>query len=438
MSPIAAGAARAIITPRVGVDLCGFGGRAGPSQGVHDDLRACALALSDGETGILIVTLDLIGLLHDDVVNLRHRVRERTGIPPEGVMFCCSHTHSGPVTACLEGLGKQDKGYLKRLGNQLVDLAEEAWTTRRQSKVAALRTPPVSVGINRREVRNGRMVIGINENGTTAPYVDVLAVDGLDDTPIARLFCHAAHAVTLGGDNLQISGDWPGYAQRILEDQLGDTCVALFMQGCCGNINSHPRGSFEHAEAQGRTIARAVCDANAEADWSTDIPVSAASAPLELTLLPPPSPEDAQAELTRLEDTQTAERGSANYGNQIMNEHMVEWARQIAELAERPLQERTIPFEVQGIRAGEFAVVGLPGEVFVEYALNIDADSPFGVTTVAAYTNGNVGYIPTAAAYPEGGYEVTSAIRFYGTTMPVPGSEERILQTAKEVLQKLA
>ena len=282
------------------------------------------------------------------------------------------------------------------------------------------------------------MVIGLNEAGTTAPYVDVLAVNALDDQPIARLFCHAAHAVTLGGDNLLISADWPGYAQRAVEEQLGTPCVALFMQGCCGNINSHPRGTFEHAESQGRVIAEAVCAADSEAAWIAEAPICACSEPLALPLLPPPSVADAQAEVDRLEREQTGESQLANYGKQMMDQQLLSWAKGLLDLAESPSQNRTVPFEIQGIRVGEFVALGLPGEVFIEYGLNIDAESPFGVTAVAAYTNGNVGYIPTAAAYPEGGYEVLSAIRYYGTTMPAPESEELILQTARGVLEQLA
>jgi hypothetical protein len=43
-----AGAAEVVITPPVGVQLEGYGGRDGPSTAVHDDLHAHALVLDDG------------------------------------------------------------------------------------------------------------------------------------------------------------------------------------------------------------------------------------------------------------------------------------------------------------------------------------------------------------------------------------------------------
>jgi len=54
-----------------------------------------------------------------------------------------------------------------------------------------------------------------------------------------------------------------------------------------------------------------------------------------------------------------------------------------------------------------------------------------------AYANGNIGYIPDARAYPEGGYEVDHAIRFYGDTMLAPESEKLILDSALGLLKQL-
>ncbi len=46
--------------------------------------------------------------------------------------------------------------------------------------------------------------------------------------------------------------------------------------------------------------------------------------------------------------------------------------------------------------------------------------SPFKHTLFAGYTNGTIGYVPTRAAYAEGGYEVTQACQV------VPDASEQI------------
>ena len=113
----------------------------------------------------------------------------------------------------------------------------------------------------------------------------------------------------------------------------------------------------------------------------------------------------------------------------------VAWTESLARL---PATPRTMPYEIQVLRVGDGALVALPGEVFVEYAQRIAAASPLPVTAVAAYASDCPSYIPTAAAYAEGGYEVENAIRYYGTTMPTPDLEERIVAAATKLLHAVA
>ena len=64
-----------------------------------------------------------------------------------------------------------------------------------------------------------------------------------------------------------------------------------------------------------------------------------------------------------------------------------------------------ISAEIQAIRIGDFVLVTFPGELFVEIGLRIKKQSPFPKTFVAAYTNGGIGYAPTADAYDKQAYE---------------------------------
>ena len=62
--------------------------------------------------------------------------------------------------------------------------------------------------------------------------------------------------------------------------------------------------------------------------------------------------------------------------------------------------------ELQGIRIGSVAFLSLPDEPFIEIGQEIAAASPFPHTLFSGYSNGNSGYLPTRAAFDEGGYEV--------------------------------
>jgi len=423
------------ITPPPGIGLSGFGGRAGPNVGAHDRLFAKAVHVTDGCAHLALITADLVGLDAGTVAEVRQEVARRLGDQAPALMVACSHTHSGPATPCLPFIGHPDPGYLVELERRLVEVAVQACGRLREAQVAVGQVEAL-VGINRRERRSdGSIALGRDEAGTVAPYVDVLRFR--TDDGVAVLFSHAAHAVTLGGDNLLVSADWPGYAQRLIEEACGEPCVALFAQGCCGNINSDPRGTFEIAERQGRAIADAVLSVIGNLTPTADDPVASASVVLQLPLDDPPPVAEARARLEAAERDLAAGEGVDNYGVRESKEGMVDWARRMLGLSTSGARNLTRPFEVQALRIGEVAMVGLPGEVFVEYQHQIKAGSPFANTLVFAYTNGNIGYLPTAAAFPEGGYEVDGAIRYYGDTMLTPDCERLVVEAACEVLTTL-
>jgi len=75
--------------------MAGYGDRLlAVSTGVHDPLMAKALILKDNDTGLAIVTMDLIGAPFKSVDVIKEAIRDKLGI--DQVMLLASHTHSGP------------------------------------------------------------------------------------------------------------------------------------------------------------------------------------------------------------------------------------------------------------------------------------------------------------------------------------------------------
>jgi len=255
--PLSAGVVSVNITPPVGVDLTGFGGRSGPCIGVHDDLYARALVLDNGSQRIGIVTTDVLSLDRRFVERIRAACSE-FGIAPQALMLNSSHTHSGPATIYLRGLGDLDDAYCDCLVRKIIGAVRMACEN---LEPATLRvgSAPVQVGSNRRErTADGKMRLGINPHGAVCSDVQVVRFDRADGSCLAILLTHAAHPVVLRGENLLLSRDFVGYAVDGIERLIGNRATALFAQGCCGNINAGFRDTFEAAERDGLLLAGAL------------------------------------------------------------------------------------------------------------------------------------------------------------------------------------
>lgn len=123
-----AGAARAVVTPPLGVSLAGsYHDRR--AVGLHDDLYARAFVVDDGHTQLAVVSCDLIGVRASTVAGARRIVQERCGIPPDNVLIAATHNHSGPLTRELGAggmVGENDEPYLTLLERQIASAVESA------------------------------------------------------------------------------------------------------------------------------------------------------------------------------------------------------------------------------------------------------------------------------------------------------------------------
>jgi len=437
MSELHAGTAIIDVTPPLGTFMGGYGARTHGAEGIHDPLRAKALALRSVDTTVLIITCDIISFNYEYVDPIRERIEATTGVPASHVLVSNSHTHSGPLTYGVLGEDLVNDEYMDVLASKLVSVAEIACDGLRPATVGFARNV-ASVGYNRREMGHMEPLEGVPLRGPLAPWVDVMTVRDEEGAFLATWFCHAAHAVVLGGDNYLLSADWPGAAQAAIE-AVHPGCAAMFAQGCCGDINAvrgRP-GTFEEVRTRGYEMAGAVISAMEQAEPLSDVEIAAASRTIEMPLQDPPSVEQITEEIAQLRE----QRAEAEAADQPAQEQAYRWRikrrEQLLDLAQQGATDLTRPLKVTALRIGPGVVVGLPGEVLVEYALWIDRDSPFEHTIVPAYTNGMVGYVATASAIARGGYEVDTSFDYYGG-LPLRGETEPIiLAGVAEMLEEL-
>jgi neutral ceramidase len=423
------GVSRRDITPPVGIDLSGFIARDGPCTGVHDPLFATALVAEDQNRRAALVSCDLIGLGAEMVRRVRALVERQTGIPARAQLYACTHTHAGPETGVITSLGYPEPTYLAHLEHVLLDAVCDA----------ADRLQPARIGWARGscQVAHNRVLARAGLDDTRIdPEVIVTRINTVDGDSLATIVHYTCHPVAAGHLNRLASADWCGVVRQELEEK--GTGPVVLLNGAGGDINPRmtPRG-FEAVAEVGQgiaAIARVVWDQATPLDATG---VDAAQARVPLPMLPLATVEEIEAlwqqwlVVAREEPPNSVAYRSAQV---IYRDHARRLARHY--WGSDPVPQYA--GETQAIRIGPVAVVALPGEFFSAYGRWIKQLSPAPVTIIAGWANDNLGYFPTAEAFPIGGYEMDIASRYYGFPAPwAPEAGAAVAERAMELVREL-
>jgi hypothetical protein len=435
-----AGYAAVDITPPAGVDLTGFIARSSPCSGTLDPLEARAVVFEGaGGSRAALVTCDLIGLGGHLVARVRERIAAAAGIPARAALFNCSHTHSGPETGVLTTIGLPDASYLQRLEDALVDVVTRAARSPQPVSVAAASVDvPDGLAINRVYRRIGKP----DAYDRQLTVVRLARAGGASDPPLATLVAFACHAVSLGSAETEASADFVATLRNDVE--AAGFGPLLYVNGCGGDVNPatmDARGR-EARDELGHGLARAAVEALSQSREAQRAAATVAAAQefVALPLQPLRGVAEAAAILAEgREHLRTYEAGSPRYRAALATE--VDYALRL--LRQRFGSEPAVTqrAEVQTVRVGPLAVVGLPGEIFSSLGRQIKREAPFAApwTIVAGWTNDNVGYVPDRDAYPLGGYEVDSASRYYGYPAGwAPEAGETLVAAAGRLLRQVA
>ncbi len=448
---LTAGAAAVEITDR----------SAGP---VNDPLFAKALVVKSDVSTVVLITIDAvaigeIGRLGDDfLANVRAHLGRELGIAPESVVINASHCH---------GVVRPDTEQLA------VQAVEQAWSAMEPVTVGSGVGHEDRISENRRlKIRDGsevdmRRAYALPSDGEVAgvgpidPEIGLLRLDRKDGKPKAVLYnfaCHPIMGVPSGGN----TADLAGVASRVIEEGLGDGAIALFVQGCAGDINpAHYKDVTRphDAEPLGNLLGLSVLRAARRIETRDDPSVKIVNETIQLprgtdleqriaaiqskqtklvqslkgtdinfkTFLPlliqhklwPEFPSDYAAGYLRDESlgrNDLVKQDAVNLANveaylkniQIM-EQLTRLNTNLALLKKHLASNQaagttTLDVEVVGLRIGDFRMVTFPGELTVEIGLNIKRAAAHPHTFVAAYTNGYIYYTPTAEQRGNTGY----------------------------------
>ncbi|QDU79278.1 hypothetical protein Pla110_09840 [Polystyrenella longa] len=399
------------VSPPEGHSLCG--GWIKPVVGYDDELEAIGVVITGAGKPIVLCAVDWTGLLNSAHITWRNALAEAAGTTPERVAVQCVHQHNAPF-ACLDAeeiiLEQGDlphiieKGYYndclergqKAIGEALKQSVPLTHIASGQGMVEKVASNRRFLGADgkiehwRGSAAAGSDVLRELPEGLVDPWLKTVAFYS-NEKKVAAFHYYATHPMSYYGDG-RVTSDFAGLARKRRQtDEPG--CTHIYFTGCSGNVaaGKYNDGSAKaRADLTNRLYAGIVAS---EAELKPQ-PISSVGWKTQ-DILPVPRASFNEAAIME---------GINNKENPVVHRnrpsYMVSWLRRCA---------NRIPIVLSSLAVNDIALLHLPAESFLEYQLRAQQLAPGKFVATAAYGDGGPWYIPTAEAYPQGGYEVSVA-----------------------------
>jgi hypothetical protein len=248
--------------------------------------------------------------------------------------------------------------------------------------------------------------------GLIDPFVQVLTFwDG--ERPVASLSYYACHPQVHWGYGT-VSSDFPGLA-RAQRDKEQPGVFHVHFNGAGGNVTV---GKYNDGAPENRAgfVARLAAGMKEAFASVKKVPVKASDVEWRLTAaaLPLTRTVTVKELEARIEDKSLPEI------DRLRAARTLTWARRCV---------AGDKIDMTCLRVGPAFVLHMPGELFIEYQLTAQKMRPGAAVMMAAYGDYGMGYIGTAAAYDQGGYETGRVSRVD------PAAEEAVLRAMRELLK---
>jgi hypothetical protein len=463
--------------------------RTGP---VNDPCFAKALVLKNGDTTAVLITVDAVAIGeigrigNGFLASVRGRLEKELGIMPSSVVVNASHCHGivrGDTTEMVVQV-------VRAAAKHLVPVKAGAGNghERRISENRRLRMKDGSQVDMRRAYSMPRDE-DVADVGPIDPQIGLLRLDREDGTPLAIVYNFACHPI-MNPPSKGCSADYPGFASKVIEEAIGGGVVALFIQGCGGDINpvsykevtrppkAEPLGTMLGASVlagirtietkSGETlkVSNEVIALPRAADYETRIAAIQAEQNRLINSLQPTnisfktflpllieqkiSPDfpshysqsylhDRSLGRDAILKQDADNRASVDTYMQNINamERLTRLNTNLALLKKHLEQTKTagkptLEVEVCGLRVGDFKLVTFPGELTVQIGLNIKTLGKDPFAFIAGYTNGYIYYTPTTTQRMNTGFAQEDC-----DTLVAPEWQQIFETKALEVLNNL-
>ncbi len=453
-----AGAAQVDITPQLGTHLAGAVGLHRPAERIIEPTCARALVFDSGGKKPCILTLDVTIITEPYTARIRKGAGE-LGFEPDAVMVHATQTHSAPplgyfmldedfppVADGYEWIRGGEKSYSDFAADRAIQAIAQADAALQPVQIGTASGIEGRMAHNRRAVRDDGTVGMPGPNvwdeplgptwiryleGPIDPELGVMCLRSDDLRTVAMLLHYTCHPVHVFPRPI-VSPDWPGAWADEMQEVHGEQCVPLVLNGACGNINPWPPFDPDYVEdhrRMGQVLAETAGPVVESLQFSDEATLDWRVRHLKIPIREVPADELAWAQDILGDNPEPVWKDEKR--TVVDSDWMT--AASILSVHLQREREGELDYEIQALRIGDSAIVGLPGEPFVEGQLRIKMASPARLTYVAHCTTQYVGYIPTSDALTRGGHEVNTS---YWAKL-VPEALDMVVKATAEVLDDL-
>jgi hypothetical protein len=395
-------------------------------------LRCRGIALLTADKPIVLCAVDWIGIANEGHDAFRDALAEAAATTRDRVAVHTLHQHDAPgcdFTAermvrelGLTSYGRFEGTFHRRVIQRAADALRSAlstaqpvthygWGVAEVKEVASNRRIPGADGRIRatRYTATKDPALRAEPEGVVDPQVSLLSFWN-GDRPLAVLSYYACHPQSYYRTGVP-SPDFPGIA-RFIRGQAVPDALHVHFNGAGGNVGA---GKYNDGTPENRMLLALRLAEGMKQAWKSIEKHPLAASDLGWQTVPVRLPAAAHLNKTEL-------------ARSLKNEPARGYIAKADQLAWLERCESGHAIDIACLRVGTVRVLHMPGELFVEYQLAAKAMRRDLHVCMAAYGDYGPGYIGTAAAYREGGYE-TSA-----TASNVAPAAERVLIAAMKKL----
>ncbi|MEN6493285.1 MAG: hypothetical protein ABFD16_03260 [Thermoguttaceae bacterium] len=381
-----------------------------PAKTIETPLLAKGIVLDDGQNRYVLCAVDWCGLCNSSHRLFRSKIAAAAGTDISRVAVQTVHQHTAPYTdGDTQKLLDQEKNppryvdfkFLDEITDRLA-VAVRASLDRLQpfdrigtgqakvERVASCRrvVTPEGKHVTRWSSCKDPALIALPE-GPIDPFVKTITL-AQGDKPLVRLHYYATHPQTFYNDP-RVSGDMPAFARERLEKK--DHVFQIYFTGCSGNVTlgKYNNGTPEARDELTERLYEGMEASVAATKYAPANELAWRSVPLVLS--------------ARTDPGYTVEERRAKMADPKVNATLRVRAATSVAFAQRSSQ----PLDLCRLQIGRVQILCLPGECMIEYQHYAQQQRPDDFVAVAAYGDLGTGYICTAKAFAEGGYEPTAS-----------------------------